>query len=94
MKTLIASAIALGLASSAYAANDKKALTDRMLSACKTDLAKEPALTEITDSEAVWRNLENKEHAKVKLSKNCHAAHEKYEAKFHKDEEAEEHEHD
>jgi hypothetical protein len=74
-------------------ASAKDALVKKMVTACKAELGKEPGLTDMTDGEKVWRNLEDKEHAKVKLSKNCHNAHEKYEAKYHKDEESEENEH-
>lgn len=69
---------------------DKKLLTDKMTKACKTELAKEPALDGTQDGEAIWKNLEDKEHSKVKLSKNCDNAHEAYEAKYHKGDKAEE----
>jgi hypothetical protein len=87
MKKFMIVVLGLALSNASFAANDKKALTDKMVSACKADLAKEPALSDTSDSEAVWRNLEDKEHTHVKLSKKCHAAHEKYEAKYHKEDE-------
>jgi hypothetical protein len=94
MKTFFAVLIALSFSGSAFAKKDsaaeKQKLIDKMVSACKAELAKDPALAETSDGETVWRNLEDKEHANVKFAKNCHVAHEKYEHKYHKDEEHEE----
>lgn len=74
-----------GMAFAKDGAADKQKMTDKMVSACKMELAKDPALSDTSDSEMVWKNLEDKEHAKIKLSKNCNMAHEKYEHKFHKE---------
>jgi hypothetical protein len=67
-------------------------LIKKMATACKAELAQDPSLSETTDGEKVWRNLEDKKHPQAKFSKGCHSAHEKYEAKYHKeDSEAGEH---
>jgi hypothetical protein len=89
MKKIILVPLAIALASSfAFAKKDEKqTLISSMTKACKTELAKDPALTDTTDGEAVWKNLEDKEHSSVKLSKACHTAHEKYEDKYHRGEE-------
>jgi hypothetical protein len=86
---LIASACSLCAFAKGDGTADKANLINKMVSACKEELAKDPALTETTDGEMVWKNLEDKEHAKVKLSKNCDKAHEKYEHKYHKEESSE-----
>lgn len=94
MKLLAITLVGCCLSASAFAKGktDKETLVKNMVSACKAELAKDPALTDTTDAENVWKNLEDKEHSKVKLSRRCHSAHEKYEAKYHKDEEGEGHE--
>ena len=86
MKTLFLTLVVLAFGLSAFAKkDDKQTLIDSMVKHCKTELAKDPGLTDTTDGEAVWKNLEDKEHAKVKLSKKCDTAHEKYEHKYHKE---------
>lgn len=70
--------------------NDKQAMIGNMAKLCKIELAKDPALGDTTDGEAIWKNLEDKEHAGIKLSKNCGTAHEQYEHKYHKEEANEE----
>jgi hypothetical protein len=90
MKNVIASLAVLAICASAFAKTTeatKESLIKSMVTSCKAELAKEPALTETTDGETIWKNLEDKEHSQVKFSKNCHAAHEKYEHKFHKEDE-------
>jgi hypothetical protein len=98
MKTMILATILLAFPLASFAKKDpaaeKQAIVNKMVTSCKAELDKAPKLADTTDSEAVWRNLEDKEHSKVAFSKKCHEAHEKYEGKYHKDEEAnEEHEH-
>lgn len=95
MKALAILVIGSCLSVSAYAKGktDKETLVKNMVSACKAELANDPALTDTTDGETVWKNIEDKEHGTVKLSKTCHSAHEKYEAKYHKEDAGEEHEH-
>ena len=93
MKWILSSLMILSLTASAKTDSEavKKKLVDHMVTACKNELSKDPALAEIKDGEAVWRNLEDKEEvAKMKLSKGCHAAHEKYEDKYHRGEEHDE----
>lgn len=95
MKKVILTAVVLAFASSmalAKTTDMKQMMIKHMTTACKADLAKEPALKDFTDGEMIWKNLEDKEHAGVKLTKACNMAHEKYEHKFHKGEEAGEHE--
>ena len=82
---LILIASQVGIVHAMDSAADKQKMTDKMISACKMELAKDPALSDTSDSEMVWKNLEDKEHAKMKLSKKCNMAHEKYEHKFHKE---------
>lgn len=96
MKRLAISLIGCCLTVSAFAKgkDNKEILIKNMVKACKTELAKDPALADTTDGETVWKNIEDKEHGTVKLSKNCHNAHEKYEAKYHKEESDEEHKHE
>jgi hypothetical protein len=87
MKFVMISIIALAFSASAYAKNDdKQTLINSMVKNCKAELAKDPALKDTKDGETVWRNLEDKENSKMKFSKSCHAAHEKYEHKYHKEE--------
>lgn len=93
MRFIFLSVLVLAFSASAFAKKDEKqVLIDKMVTNCKAELGKEPALAETKDAETVWRNLEDKEHSKVALSKQCHTAHEAYEHKYHKDE-AEEGEH-
>ena len=90
MKYVVTILLALSFGTTVFAkkdeAADKQKLVDGMVKACKADLAKAPALADTTDGETVWKNLEDKEHSNVKISKNCHNAHEKYEHKYHKEE--------
>lgn len=93
MKTLFLTLVVVAFSLSAFAKkDDKQTLINSMVKNCKAELAKDPALADTSDGEGVWKNLEDKEHAKVKLSKKCDDAHEKYEHKYHKeDKEAGEH---
>jgi hypothetical protein len=92
MKSIALALVVTALSLSAYAKrDDKQTLIDSMAKNCKSELAKTPKLTDLTDGETVWKNLEDKEHSKVALSKDCEAAHEKYEAKYHKEDEKSEH---
>ena len=88
-KIVLVSTLSL-VASFAFAKDEKQVLINNMVKACQSELAKDPALTDTSNGETVWKNLEDKEHAKVKFAKTCHAAHEKYEAKYHKEGENEE----
>ena len=88
MKFILVSLLSLSL--STFAANknsEKEKLITGMVTSCKAELAKDPAMTDKSDAEAVWKNIEDKEHGSVKLSKACHNAHEKYEHKYHKEDE-------
>jgi hypothetical protein len=92
MKSFCIGLLTIGLATSVFAKGSgasKEKMIKKMASACKAELAKEPALTDKRDGESIWKNLEDKEHGQVKISKNCHNAHEAYEHKFHKGEENE-----
>jgi hypothetical protein len=86
MKMFAVILMSLTLSTTLYAKNTRESLTKKMLSACKDDLSKSPVLNSI-DGESIWKNLEDKENGQIKLSKECHMAHEKYEHKFHRVEE-------
>jgi hypothetical protein len=92
IKTIVVTIALTFAVSAAFAkkSDEKEKLVKNMVKSCKADLAKDPAQTNTTDGEAVWKNLEDKENGTVKLSKACHSAHEKYEAKYHKEDEAKE----
>jgi len=56
MKTIFLSLVVVAFGLSAYAKKDlKQTLTSAMVKNCAAELAKDPALTDTADGEAVWK---------------------------------------
>ena len=85
MKKAILTFVVLSVSLSAYAKDPRKKLTAKMAKVCKYELTQEPTLTDDSDGDAIWKNLEDKKNnKKMPLSKKCANAHEAYKEKVMK----------